>query len=85
MLVPFYVVFCHHRKVSEYTVDCLFFFIYGCIKPVSVPMLTPPNHCRNQEEGGHEHQNWTAGQQTLMSHNFFYIIWMAGCCAFFTW
>lgn len=21
MLVPFYVVFCHHRKVSEYTVD----------------------------------------------------------------
>lgn len=63
----------------------IFYFIYGCIKPVSVPMLTPPNHCRNQEEGGHEHQNWTAGQQTLMSHNFFYIIWMAGCCAFFTW
>lgn len=62
-----------------------FFFNIWLHKTSQCPHAYPPNHCRNQEEGGHEHQNWTAGQQTLMSHNFFYIIWMAGCCAFFTW
>lgn len=72
MLVPFYIVFCHHRKVSEYTVDCRF-FIYGCIKPVSVPMLTPQPLPKPRRSGtwASELDSWTTDSdesQFLLHH-----------------
>lgn len=29
----------------------IFYFIYGCIKPVSVPMLTPPTTAETKKKG----------------------------------
>lgn len=49
MLVPFYIVFCHHRKVSEYTVDCRFFYIW-LHKTSQCPHAYPPTTAETKKK-----------------------------------
>lgn len=54
MLVPFYVVFCHHRKVSEYTVNChcICFFVFIWLHKTSqCPHAYPPTTAETKKKG----------------------------------